>query len=108
MMEQLAAGTVEGGGHSWDDLKVNKDIIRYTAQPNAVNRTNHHIGVQYCLDVKVDNDYDIESAKAIQQKFVPLTKFQAVKEAFKYLISHTLTKQLACFDIATQRPIVCH
>lgn len=45
MMEQLAAGTVEGGGHSWDDLKVNMDIIRYTAQPNAVNCANHHIGV---------------------------------------------------------------
>jgi len=50
MMERLSTGLVEGDGVSWDDIKQELDIVRYTAQPNAVNSTNNHVGVQYCVD----------------------------------------------------------
>ena len=68
MMEQLAAGTVEGGGHSWDDMKKNFDIIRYTAQPNIVNCTNHHIGITYCLNVNLDYNHDAKNLESIKEE----------------------------------------
>lgn len=56
MMEHLSDGTIEGDGRSWDSLKWNLDITRYTAQPNLVNSTNNHIGITYCVKPKVDEE----------------------------------------------------
>lgn len=113
-MEKLSEGTVEGGGRSWDSLKWNLDIIRYTAQPNLVNSTNNHIGVTYCLKVIVDNVITTEDRKKFESRFnlhsmdkigrALSSSYDTYIEVMDYLYSHTLTKILVCFDFDLQRP----
>lgn len=111
IMEKMCHGMIEGAGASWSKLIQELDITRYTAQPNLVNSTNQHIGVTYCLDPQIDEKMlkegfstSLGAVIIAGSSSLDPNKKKGAKQALRYIYSHTLSFQLACFNHLTGRP----